>query len=457
VIADSGKRQLEDHAKALNSLPLVMKNYKSRPVTFADYSEVAPTFVLSPPKDIYESELDMTTAFLLLIKSTKCMERTLTSQKLPVLPSIYDFLKEPYIMDSLARSGGMLEVIFFRLQERMIMAYRDNKAFEKILIKIYQDRNLVEQFHREPLKKSTKSKRKPTKDLHLSLESTNLSINSTSTSSKKDSLQISSGENISIIAPFSQKSPPHKNQKYPKNYYKNNNYFNGGHKLKRPHPKPINNKLHQKLYNQYKMFKDNNEIKMDNETERDKKFKAMRKEYAEFKIWLRTEKLCLKCGYFHMGNPCPSKFCPVCKQKDNHSSFIYCPYLKCQICSELHPLKTCPKLINYPEFFAKCLSCGYLGHFASSCSKVHQTKMKLKFLQARYINLADKDHDPNHKEHLDKITEKYEELIAIRHKNCTDYFSIWLRILTKRRKRSKRKKKRTYPGKNPKKKRYKRF
>ena len=455
VINDTGKRQIENHAKELIALPLVMNNYKSRPVTFADYLEIAPSVLLSPPRDIFESELDMTTSLLMTIKSIKCLERTQTNQKLPVLPTIFNFLRETYVKDSLARSGDMLEVLFFRIQERMIMAYMDNKTFQNTLKEIYRDRNLIEQFHREHLKKNTKTKPKSSKRPQLSLESTALSINSISKPSKSDSLQISSGEKFSIIPLFSQKTPPHKNQKYPKYYYNNNNYFNGGKKFKRLHPKPQNNKLHQNLYNNYKMV-DN--IAVDkNEVDRDKKFREMRKDYADFKIWLKTEKLCLKCGHYHHGAPCPAKFCPVCKQKDSHSLFILCPYLKCQLCSGLHPIKVCPKLLNFPEYFAKCLACGYLGHFAASCTSVHLTRMKLKFLQARYINLAEKSDQTEHKSYLNAIEEKHKDLSFVRHRTCTDYFSIWLRLVTRRKKRSKKKRKRTYPGKNPKKKRYIRF
>ena len=119
-------------------------------------------------------------------------------------------------------------------------------------------------------------------------------------------------------------------------------------------------------------------IKPDYDSRR-KKFEEMRIDFAEFKIWLKSEKLCLKCGGFHLGKSCPSKFCPVCKQKDSHTSFIDCPYLKCQLCSRLHPLKTCPELLNFPFYFAKCLNCGYMGQVASNCSNVYKHKMELKF------------------------------------------------------------------------------
>ena len=187
------------------------------------------------------------------------------------------------------------------------------------------------------------------------------------------------------------------------------------------------------------------------------KIQKMRKEFMEFKIWLKSEKICLKCGNFHMGNPCPSKFCPVCKQKYSHTSFVYCPYLKCQLCSALHPLKTCPELANLPDYFAKCLTCGYLGHMASTCADVHVTKMKLKFLETKYLNRATENHEPDQKEHLKAIKEQQQKLSSVRHKTCTDYFSIWLRIISRKKKRSKKKKKRTWKGTNPKKKRYARF
>ena len=366
------------HSKALQELPLYEYEPKTRPVSFAQYANASPSFLLPSPQERYDLELDMTAALLKTIKFPKGLERKTTSNEpLPVLPMYNRFINEVSVAETIARSGGMLEVLFFRLQETIIMGYMDNETFKEHLTEIQKNRQLIESSAAEHLNKKT-TNFNPPKDLHLSSESTNLSFNSTNEPHKNLPLQISTTNKITFIphisqepptdqkyliyhsnkndnnneniAPISQEFPSHKNQKYPKYcyknnnnfnnkniplnsqkfpshynqkypkiYYKNNNYSNGGKNSKRSHYK-LNNKLHQSLYNQYKM--------VDKNSNPQKYLPNMRREYNNFKTWMKSEETLLKCEAHHMENSFLTKLRPRNKR-------IFCPYSNCQLCSKI--------------------------------------------------------------------------------------------------------------------------
>ena len=70
--------------------------------------------------------------------------------------------------------------------------------------------------------------------------------------------------------------------------------------------------------------------------------------------------------------------------------------------------------------------------YGTGCFKLFerlQAQNGIKILEASYLNLAEKYEDPKQHSYLNKITDKYDELSKIRHKNCIDYFGIWLKIV----------------------------
>ena len=162
----------------------------------------------------------------------------------------------------------------------------------------------------------------------------------------------------------------------------------------------------------------------------DEELRNLRQQLAALKIHKRTERLCLKCGTRdHGSSPCPSRLCPVCKVMDNHSNPYDCPFLKCNLCAEKHPLAACPK--RPVAYYAKCSVCGFLGHHGYECRYV-QTKI---LERERHLN--------NYKfnGNLDSKTaylEKVDELSLINHRNSHCYFYQWLRILQRQKKKKKR-------------------
>ena len=175
----------------------------------------------------------------------------------------------------------------------------------------------------------------------------------------------------------------------------------------------------------------------------DVELREFRQKIAALKIKKRTERLCLKCGTRDHGiSPCPSKICPVCKLMDNHQNPYDCPYLRCNVCGDKHPVIACKKRpINY---YAKCNTCGFLGHHGYECKYVQGLLADKAFYETQYTMKGIN----NIKEDFITVIDK---LALINHRNNHCYFYQWLRILQRVKRKKKRNRKtqgkRIFPGK----------